>query len=374
MRILYGVQATGQGHISRARAMARAMAPLDIEVDWLFTGRPRDRLFDMEPFGHYQHRRGLTFATRSGGIAYLNTVAGNNLFQFLRDARSLRLAGYDAIVTDFEPVSAWAGRLAGIRTIGIGHQYAFGPGTPVSGGNLLSRFIMRHFAPVDVPLGLHWHPYASNVLPPILDLPDLPRGQDGHILVYLPFEDQTAVTRWLQEFPQQRFLQYAAGLEYTDRGNVRQHPTSTSAFKRDLAGSRGVICNSGFELISECLQWRKPVLTKPLAGQMEQLSNARALAQLGYARIVRSLCRDTLEQWLQNTPVAPQVHYHKVHEVLARWLADGARQAPHQLAASLWPTAPEQRPARPVQAPGLGVFPASTARTATSLGNHPALR
>ncbi|WP_116367891.1 glycosyltransferase family protein [Parahaliea mediterranea] len=337
MRILYGVQATGQGHISRARAMARAFQGLDIQVDWLFTGRPRERLFDMEPFGHFQHRRGLTFATRAGGISYLNTVLGNNLFECLRDARSLSLGGYDAIVTDFEPVSAWAGRLAGVRTIGIGHQYAFGEGTPVSGGNALSRFIMRHFAPVDVPLGLHWHPYASNVLPPILDLPDLPRAPAGHILVYLPFEDQAEVTRWLQQFPGQRFLQYAAGLSAGERGNVQLHPTSISAFKRDLASSNGVICNSGFELISECLQWRKPVLTKPLAGQMEQLSNARALQELGYARVIHSLNGEALKQWLASTPASPTVHYQRVHEVLARWLASGASEAPAELARRLWP-------------------------------------
>ena len=54
MRILYGVQATGQGHISRARAMAEAFEPLGVEVCWLFSGRPRGRLFDMEPFGHYR--------------------------------------------------------------------------------------------------------------------------------------------------------------------------------------------------------------------------------------------------------------------------------------------------------------------------------
>ncbi|MFV0275685.1 MAG: glycosyltransferase family protein, partial [Parahaliea sp.] len=206
--------------------------------------------------------------------------------------------------------------------------------------NVLSRFIMRHFAPVDIPLGLHWHPYASNVLPPILDLPELPREQGEHILVYLPFEDQAQVTAWLQQFPRQRFVQYASALERGQQGNVERHPTSISAFKANLAASRGVICNSGFELISECLQWRKPVLTKPLAGQMEQLSNALALSQLGYARVIEGLCSDTLAQWLANTPGAPEVHFCKVHEVLARWLVAGCPCGPAELARSLWPSAP----------------------------------
>ena len=37
MKILYGVQGTGQGHISRARAMADAFRNLDVEIDWLFS-------------------------------------------------------------------------------------------------------------------------------------------------------------------------------------------------------------------------------------------------------------------------------------------------------------------------------------------------
>ena len=154
MKILYGVQATGQGHISRARAMAHAFAHYpQVEVQWLFSGRARDKLFDMEPFGDYLHRRGLTFATDSGRIRYLATVTGNNPGQFLRDVRELDLARYDLVVTDFEPVCAWAARRRGIRSIGIGHQYAFGPHTPVRGGNAPGRFIMRHFAPVDIAQG-----------------------------------------------------------------------------------------------------------------------------------------------------------------------------------------------------------------------------
>ena len=67
MRVLYGVQATGNGHISRARAMSKALAAYpDIEVTWLFSGRRKEKLFEMERFGAYEHRRGLTFVTEGG--------------------------------------------------------------------------------------------------------------------------------------------------------------------------------------------------------------------------------------------------------------------------------------------------------------------
>ena len=336
MRILYGVQATGLGHISRARAIGRALAHRGAEVTWLFSGRPREQLHDMQPFGDYLHRRGLSFATRDGGILYLRTIWSNNLGRFVADARQLDLAPYDLIVSDFEPVTAWAAKLAGRLSIGIGHQYAFGPGSPISGGTWWNRLIMRHFAPVTIPLGLHWHPYSSNVLPPVLDLPVLVPDRRDHILVYLPFEDQERVTAWLQQFPRHNFKQYAAGVEEGIRGNVSRYGVSVHGFKAHLAGSKGVICNSGFELISECLHWGKRVLTKPVAGQVEQLSNALALQQLGYARVIHSLDREQLADWLHAPDPPSTLAFPDVAGCLAAWLANGCAEPPEELSRRLW--------------------------------------
>ena len=78
MRIVYEVQATGQGHISRARATAQAFKKHpDVDVTWLFSGRLRERLFDMEPFGDFQYHAGLTFVTEAGRLRYRKTIMAN---------------------------------------------------------------------------------------------------------------------------------------------------------------------------------------------------------------------------------------------------------------------------------------------------------
>ena len=350
MKILYGVQGTGQGHISRARAMAAALRQWPVEVTWLFSGRPREALFDMEIFGDFQHRRGLSFTTQAGRMSYRASVYNNNLPQFLREARELDLEGYDLIVSDYEPVVSRAARAQGRRVIGIGHQYAFGPETPKAGASWLQQEIMTRFAPVDVPLGLHWHPYAENVLPPILDLPDLPVERNGHIVVYLPFEDQQAVTAVLRQFPEQSFVQYSAALQDEEAGNVRRRKADVKGFKSHLASCSGVICNSGFELISECLQWRKPVLTKPLDGQMEQHSNALALHELGYASTTAVFDTEAVDQWLHSPHVTADIHFPDVAEALARWLATGCHASPARLSERLWQ---HQAPAKvPAPRPG----------------------
>ena len=123
MRIAYGVQATGQGHISRARAMALAFKKHpDVDVTWLFSGRLRERMFDMEPFGDFQHRAGLTFVTEASRLRYRKTIMANRYWQFIRDVQRLDVKAYDLVVTDCEPVTAWAGKLKGQSVLGIEHQ------------------------------------------------------------------------------------------------------------------------------------------------------------------------------------------------------------------------------------------------------------
>ena len=131
MRILCGFQAAGQGHISRALAMAHALKQHpDVEVTWLFSGRPRKRPFDMEPFGNFQHRAGLTFVTEAGRLHYIKTIMANRYWQLIRDRQRLDVIAYDLIVTDYEPVTAWAGKLKGQSALGVGHQHALGQKTP----------------------------------------------------------------------------------------------------------------------------------------------------------------------------------------------------------------------------------------------------
>lgn len=338
MHILYGVQATGNGHISRARAMAKALSAYpDLEVTWLFSGRPKDHLFDMELFGDYQCRRGLTFVTEGGSVKYWKTLLSNNYWVFLKDAMSLSLAEFDLVVTDYEPVTAWAGIIKKRSVIGIGNQYAFGEHTPRNGSTFMQRTVMSRFAPAKRRVGLHWHPFDSATMPPILDLPDYESYHESkYTLVYLPLEDQSVVTEWLNGFPGHEFIQYSADLKNDQQGNVTRRKASFERFKSDLAGSSGVICNSGFELISECLQWRKPVLTRPLTKQMEQLSNAAALEQLGYATTMSDLDSDIASRWLDNLPAAPNVRFPNVSRSLADWLAHGAEKPISHLSKELW--------------------------------------
>lgn len=327
MRIFYGVQATGNGHITRARALAPKLKQAGIQVDYLFTGRPWEQLFEMDAFGDYQWREGLTFTTRAGHIQHLRTAFRNNLLAFARDVRSLDLSGYDLVISDFEPVTAWAAKLQGVKhVLGIGHQYAFGYDIPKAGADFLGSQILRYFAPVTVGLGVHWHHFHHPILPPIFETETAIKPvQPDKIIVYLPFEDVNHVVNLLRRFRSHQFYVYSPTMphdrhEPCDHVHVRQ--LSRAGFQNDFADAAGVICNSGFELSSESLHLGKKLLVKPLQGQMEQLSNALALELLQLGQVMQSLDPATIETWLERSR-AVQVRYPDVAQAVVDWIRQG---------------------------------------------------
>lgn len=338
MRILYGIQGTGNGHLTRARAMAAAFEGSGLQVDYLVSGRDRRQLFGMEPFRQYLHRRGLSFATRSGRISPLATVTSNRPGQFLADIRSLPVQRYDLIVTDFEPVTAWAGRLRRIPVVGLGHQYAFRHPVPQYRGNPLYHWLLNNFAPADQALGLHWHHFDTPVLPPIAPVANTAMAEDQDlILVYLPFESPSAIRFLLNAFQEFRFSVYhpEAASCGPDLPHIRWCRPNRDGFQADLHRCGGVICNAGFELASEVLQLGRKLLVKPVGGQPEQYSNALALTHLKYGYTMASLDPVAVARWLSFAGAARLV-YPDVAGAVCQWLRDGARGSIPDLSRRLW--------------------------------------
>lgn len=346
MKILYGVQGTGNGHLTRARVMAKALQEAGAQVDWVFSGRPKEKFFDMEIFGDFQCYRGMTFAVKRGGVQTGKTVLQSNLWRLYQDVRQLNVEGYDLYINDFEPVSAWAAKRAGKKVIGLSHQSAFLYDIPKRGDSFIIQQFMRHFAPCGLPIGLHWHHFDQPILPPIVETrhPD-EKLIDKQVLVYLPFADLEDVLPLLQGFADYQFYVYRPVERAEDLGHIHIRPFSRDDFQRDLLRSEGVIASAGFELASEAIEMGKKLLVQPMAGQMEQQSNAMALERLGYGLAADELTPDIIAQWLPLPPPAP-VSFPDVARALTHWLLDGAHDL-ESLRDQLWsriPTPAEPRP------------------------------
>ena len=336
MRILYGVQATGNGHITRARVLLPALQAAGIEVDVLLSGRPAEALFNMEAFGHYQVRRGFTFVTERGRVNWLKTLGQGGAGQFWKDCHSLDLDGYDLVLSDFEPVTAWAARYRRVPSVGIAHQYAFLHPVPGTGFKPWLKPSLQLFAPVDEAIGVHWHPFGEAVLPPLIGPSPYPLTVEADkILVYLPFESLEEVTYWLGAFPERQFRIYCDVPAPRQQGHLSFQPFSREGFQRDLCSCAGVISNAGFGLCSEALQAGKKLLVKPLRNQVEQRSNAAVLEQLGLARCMSRLAVEPIAAWLEQPSPAP-LSWPDVATALAHWIREGRRQPVPELARTLW--------------------------------------
>jgi len=365
VKILYGVQGTGNGHISRARAMANALASHpDITVHWLFSGRQPGQFFAMDLFGpHQRFCHGLTFATRGGRVDIARTITGLRPGRFAREVAGLDTRDFDLVVSDFEPVTAWAARLQGTPSVGLGHQYALVPGVPLQGANPLMRNILRYFAPTGCAIGLHWHHFnLPHILPPLLDTGLRPiAGHDGRILVYLPFESLPGLVTELRQLTDYRFAIYSPQARRKTLGNVELHPPGHDDFRRDLARADGIICNAGFMLLSEAQLLGKRVLAKPLAGQMEQLSNARALQALGLGSVCEKVDSNQVATWLATAPRPRPRPFPDVAGALAEWLADGCLTPPEQLAQNLWRSCASPSRLRPATMTNPSIVPTGIA-------------
>ncbi|USD64939.1 MJ1255/VC2487 family glycosyltransferase [Vibrio sp. SCSIO 43136] len=339
MRILYGVQGTGNGHIARARAMAKAFNNLEgVDVDFLFTGRERDKYFSMDVFGDYQVRQGLSFITHQGKVDVYKTYQKNSLYRLWKEIREIDLSPYDLVISDFEPVSAWAAKRQNVTCIGLSHQNAFKYDVPIKDATWYDKWLIDHFAPSNMHIGLHWFHFDQQILPPIIDTPPHApiQAHEQQILVYLPFESLDDIEELLVRFSNYQFVCYHPEVSqaYSQEG-IDFYPLDRDGFQRHLHSCSGVIANGGFELPSEALSLGKKLLLKPLHGQFEQQTNVATLEELGLAMGMTELDPSIVRHWLQE-PQAEPTHYPDVAQALADWIASGNWDSQQQLWDSLW--------------------------------------
>ena len=339
MKILYGVQATGNGHISRSREVVRHLKKLNHNVHVIFSGRDPSQMSELEAFEPYDIMHGLTFQTHRGRLQVCKTALNLNLVRFYNEVQSASVPDADLVITDFEPITARLARRRNIPSVGVGHQYAFFHDIPLAGSNPFLLWVIRNFAPVDHAVGLHWHHFGHPILPPIVPnyLDTRAEAIPDKVLLYLPFEDLNEVTNLLKPFTSHQFYIYGCGsiTRTTDRNHLHLRPYSRSGFLKDLAECSGVIANAGFELVSEALQLGKKLLVKPLLGQMEQMSNALAISQLKLGMVMPMLSDRHIADWLAH-PGIPRMKYPDVAELVADWVSRGDLGSVDQLAAQTW--------------------------------------
>lgn len=301
MKILYAIQGTGNGHLSRARDIVPLLKK-HCTTHTLLSGTQAD--LDI-PFEINYRFTGLGFIFgKSGGVDLVNTYKKNNLKRFLKEVKSLDLSQYDLIINDFEPVSAWAASRQKKICIGLSHQcavlseHAPRPRIPDPMGLL----VLKSYAPVVEKYGFHFQKFGNNIFTPVIrqEVRLLKPSKGEHFTVYLPSYEDSKIIKVLSRIKNVEWEVFSKHNKKNLRiDNVFIRPIENKLFIESMAASAGVLCGAGFETPAEALFLKKKLMVIPMRNQFEQQCNAAALKAIGVP-VIKSLKKkhvDTIQEW-----------------------------------------------------------------------------
>jgi len=290
MRILYAIQGTGNGHLSRAMDIIPClMKHADVHI--LVSGIQGDLIL---PFQLSYEFRGLSFIFgKAGGVDIWKTCIKSSIRKLVKEINLVPVEDYDLVLNDFEPVSAWACSAKNIPCIGLSHQSAVladhAPKTEHH--DLLPKIILKNYAPNTAQYGFHFKAYDENIFTPVIrkQVREALIQNQGHYTVYLPAYDDSRLIGTLTKF---KAVNWDVFSKHSHRlykiKNVNVQPIHNERFIRSMANSEGVLCGAGFETPAEALFMKKKLLVVPMKNQYEQQLNAAALSEMGVP-VIRNL-------------------------------------------------------------------------------------
>jgi len=304
MKVLYAIQGTGNGHVSRANEIIPKLMD-KCELDLLLSGTQADVGLN---FPVKYKLKGLSFVFgKKGGVDFYKTFKLLQSKKFLNEIKSLPVEEYDLVINDFEPISAWACKTKHVPCIAMSHQFAvlhkdaprpdkFDP---------FAQIVLKHYAPVKEGVGFHFKSYGANIFTPVIrsEIRNAVVTDEGHYTVYLPAYDDKKIIGFLSRFSD---VQWQVFSKHTSKsytvGNCRIRPVNASAFTESFTSCTGILCGAGFETPAEALYMGKKVLVVPMKQQYEQHCNAAGAAEIGIP-VIKSLKKKHVhfvDNWLNS--------------------------------------------------------------------------
>ena len=349
MRILYGVVGEGMGHAIRSRVVVDWLFAEGHSVEIMASSRAADFLARRFPEVHRIH--GLHIIYDENRVRKSRTLWSN-----LRDgvaALPAQMRSYFELVRDFAPdvvisdFESWVyvyAKTHGLPVISVDNMQVLNRckhDPDVLDGIRRQFHVQRAFVKAKLPFcdrylvtSFFYPPVfrkRTRLVPPVLrpEVINQPSTRGDHLLVYQTAEDHEALSEVLagcglecRIYGLRRDLR-----EEQVEGNLRFRPFDESAFIADLASARAVVSGGSFTVMSECVYLRKPLLSVPVGGQVEQVVNARYLQKYGYGQTADHIDAEVLANFLRAVPGC--------EERLAAYVQDGNRVLFDALASEL---------------------------------------
>ena len=302
MKILYAVQATGNGHISRAMELLPYLERYG-KVDIFLSGANNSLQLDASV--KYRSKGMSLFYTNSGGLNYPQIIRKFAPLRIWKEVRELPVEKYDLVLNDFESITSLACAYKKVPSVNFGHQASFiSPKVPrPEKREAMGEFILRNYARATQYIGLHFAQYDDFILPPVIkkDILQAEPIDKGHITVYLSSYSDAVVAAHLHPLRDHQFQVFSKEVSQPlQKGNILFIPVGKNAFNKSLIGCKAIITGAGFETPAEALYLGKKLLVIPIRGQYEQWCNAAALQKMGVPvlKTLDASFQPIFDQWM----------------------------------------------------------------------------
>lgn len=302
MKILYAIQGTGNGHLSRAVDVVPELQKFG-ELDLFVSGAQAEIEL---PYPVKFRSKGLSFYFgKGGGINFYKTFKNNSSKEVVHEINQFPVEDYDLIVNDFEPISAWAARKKKVKCIGLSHQSALLSKKSPRPKTIdpFGEWVLSNYAPVKKYVGFHFESYDKNIFTPVIRaaVRNIRPTNKGHYTVYLPAYDDKKLVNLFIKFSTTRWHIFSKHTKSPyNVGRISVFPVSGVGFIESMTSSAGVLTGAGFETPAEVLHLNKKLMVVPMKNQYEQHCNAAALKKLGVPVLkkVKKKNLPKIEDWL----------------------------------------------------------------------------
>ena len=327
MKILYAIQTTGNGHLTRSKEIISILEKR-VNVDVVLSG-PKNKLlnFENKVINHY---KGLTlYYTKKGQINWIKTFFKNNFIRAIIDIIQCDTKAYDLVINDFEPITAWSCYLKNRKCFALSNQYAI-----LSDKKLRKKtkhkwtlLFLKYFAPTKEGYGFHFVKHKKNIFHPIIrrEVIKTKISKKDYFLVYLPNYSIEKLIHFFSYFKNYNWMIFSPHVENSSTlNNIRLEKINEKKFIKTLVNSKGVISSSGFSTLSEVLYLNKPLLTIPINSHFEQIYNSSIIERLGGTVLSELSLNNTylLQNWLDNLVPIGIKNLSNSKEVVDRILID----------------------------------------------------
>ncbi len=328
MKILYGLPTTGNGHIARAMALIPELRK-HAKVDVLVSGPEYGLKDTLNP--KYK-MTGFTFDfNQKGRISFAKTIKSARFIRFLREVLTLDVSDYDLIVSDLDPITAWAARLQNKKSFGVGNPYMFLSKKlrKEYGVTLAVDEAIKLFAGCQTYRAINYEKTEDWFYTPIVrdDIRKAKITEDNHYTVYLNTYKTGYLVKHFNKLKELNFELFTPKVKKDKKiGNVTLKPVENKNFVKSFSSCKGFITAGGFEAASEGLYLGKKMLIIPL-NAFEQKMNAKILKKLGVKtlkKIDKNFDKE-VRDWVNNwNPV--EIKYPDVKELIVKDILEFEKQ------------------------------------------------